>query len=127
MVRLDRPDVAYVDADGKFFTSPAVGRRAAINTPGGGASDGTRVPDLIAGVEPYLRRELELLNPATFAIPAPGSFGNLRRGQLRGPGSFEVDFALTRVLINKEEICNDNKVSGELKIEVFQTRSEHVS
>lgn len=117
VVRLERPDVVYVDAAGNFFSSPAVGRQAVINTPGGGATGGARVPDLIPGVDPYLRQGLELLNPEAFAIPAPGQFGNLKRGQLRGPGNFQVDLALTRILFNESALFNEHGVAAELKIE----------
>jgi len=118
VVRLDRPDVVYVDAAGNVFGSPAAGRQAVINTPGGGASGGARVPDLVPGVDPYLRRDLQLLNPEAFAVPAPGRFGNLGRGELRGPGSVSVDLALTRVLFNATELRDKYGVSADLKIEI---------
>lgn len=102
LIRLSRPDVVYVDASGNVFTQPGPGLRAAINTPGGGATGGARVPDLLPGINPYLRKDLELLNPAAFAIPRPGSFGNLKRGALRGPSSYQVDVALQRRLFNHE-------------------------
>lgn len=116
IVRLDRPDVVYVDGAGNFFASPAVGRRAVINTPGGGASGGSRVPDLLSGVNPYLRNGLEMLNPAAFAIPAPGTFGNLRRGALRGPGSFKVDLAVTRHFLDLRET---HGITADFKVEFF--------
>ena len=117
IVRLDRPDVVYIDGSGNVFGVPAAGRRAEINTPGGGATGAARVPDLIQGVNPFLRQGLMLLNPAAFAIPEPGQFGNLKRGQLRGPRSFQVDLAVTRVLFNETKLVDENGVSGELKIE----------
>jgi hypothetical protein len=110
VIRIDRPDVVYVDASGSVFSSPAVGRQAIINTPGGGATGSTRVPDLLAGVNPYLRNDLELLNPAAFAIPQPGKFGNLKRGQLHGPGSVQLDLSLTRYLFDKEHVVGDFRV-----------------
>lgn len=116
-MRLDRPDVVYIDAGGNVFSVPAVGRHAVIKTPGGGATGGARVPDLVPGGNPYLRQDLMLLNPAAFAIPPPGRFGNLKRGQLRGPGSWQVDLAVTRVLFNNPKLVNDHGVSAELKIE----------
>lgn len=119
IVRLDRADVVYVDATGQIFTTPGVGRQAIINTPGGGASGGTRVPDLIPGASPILRDGLQLLDPRAFAVPAPGQFGNLRRGQVRGPGSFQVDLAVTRVLFFKPEVGNGKqRVGADLKIEL---------
>ncbi|MEO8434289.1 MAG: carboxypeptidase-like regulatory domain-containing protein [Pyrinomonadaceae bacterium] len=119
IIRLDRPDIVYVDASGNVFISPAAGRRAVINTPGGGATGGARTPDLIAGANPFLSQGLQLLDPAAFAIPQPGRFGNLRRGELRGRGSFQVDLGLTRVLFNKPKLRNDQSMSGELKIDFF--------
>jgi hypothetical protein len=64
-------------------------------------------------VNPYLRNGLEFLNPAAFAIPQPGVFGNLKRGQLRGPGSVQLDLSVTRYLFDKE------RVVGDLRIDVF--------
>jgi hypothetical protein len=96
-----------------------VGRQAIINTPGGGASGGTRVPNLIPGANPILRDGLQFLDPRAFAVPAPGEFGNLRRGQVRGPGSFQVDLTFTRVLFYKTEAGKGKNIVGaDLKIEV---------
>ncbi|MBI3651665.1 MAG: TonB-dependent receptor [Acidobacteria bacterium] len=100
-IRVVRPDVVYVDATGKVFSSPAAGRTAILNTPGGGASRNVRRPDLIPGVNPYLDKDRAFLNPAAFAIPQPGTYGNLTRNALRGPGFTQFDmifnkkFALT--------------------------------
>jgi hypothetical protein len=116
IVRIDRPDVVYVDESGNVFAKPAAGRRAVINTPGGGATGGARVPDLLPGVNPYIRNGLELLNPAAFAIPKPGQFGNLRRGELRGPRSFQLDLALSRQVLDAEKTRN---ISAEFKVEIF--------
>jgi hypothetical protein len=113
VVRIDRPDIVYVDGSGSVFSSPAVGRHAVINTPAGGGTGGTRVPDLIPGVNPYLRSGLELLNPQAFAIPAPGSFGNLRRGQLRGRSSVQFDLSVTRYLFRRESVM------GEFRVDFF--------
>ncbi len=78
-------------------TSPLpAGFIAVVNTPGGGASRNVRRPDLIAGVNPYLNNDRNLLNPAAFAIPAPGTFGNLRRNALRGPNFRQFDLILNK-------------------------------
>ncbi len=90
-VLVTRPDVAYVDASGAVFGAPAAGRTAVINTPGGGASRNTRRPNLVPGVDPYLKNGLQWLNPAAFSIPAPGQFGNLKRGDIRGPSIRQLD------------------------------------
>jgi hypothetical protein len=96
-IRVTRPDVVYVDAAGNVFSTPAAGRTAVINTPGGGASRGVRRPDLIPGVDPFLHiGGTSYLNPAAFAIPAPGAFGNLQRGQLRGPNFTQVDLIFNK-------------------------------
>jgi hypothetical protein len=72
------------------------GFTAVVNTPRGGASRNVRRPDLIAGVNPYLNNDRSLLNPAAFAIPAPGTFGNLPRNALRGPNFRQFDLVLTK-------------------------------
>ena len=115
IVRINRPDIVYKDSLGNIFSTPAVGRTALINTPGGGETGGARVPDLLPGVNPYLRNGLELLNPAAFAIPAPGTFGNLRRGALRGPAIVQFDLGLRRNLFRSEK----QKVSGEFQADFY--------
>lgn len=69
---------------------------AVVNTPGGGASRNVRRPDLIPGVDPYLGNDRNILNPAAFAAPQPGSFGDLARNSLRGPSFKQVDFILNK-------------------------------
>ncbi|HEY0319568.1 MAG TPA: TonB-dependent receptor [Pyrinomonadaceae bacterium] len=110
---ITRPDIVYIDATGNIFSTPAPGRQAVLNTPGGGASIGVRRPDLIPGVNPYLRNGLSYLNPKAFAIPAPGTFGNLRRGELRGPGLKAID-----LVIRKQFFKGDNVPAAEFRFEV---------
>ena len=111
-VLVTRPDVAYVDAAGSVFGAPAAGRTAVINTPGGGASRSTRRPNLVPGVDPYLKNGLQWLNPAAFSIPAPGTFGNLKRGDIRGPSFRQLDMvAIKRVHMGKSMV--------DLRLEVF--------
>ncbi len=69
---------------------------AVINSPGGGSSRQTRRPNLIAGVNPYLGNDRNFLNPAAFAAPAAGTFGNLPRNALVGPKFFQADLILNR-------------------------------
>jgi hypothetical protein len=95
-MRVTRPDVIYVDAAGKAFSSPAAGRNAVINTPGGGSSRNVRRPDLVPGVDPYLDADRAFLNPAAFAIPKPGVYGNLVRNQLHGPNFRQMDLMLNK-------------------------------
>jgi hypothetical protein len=90
-VQIVRPDFVYVDASGNVFTGPAAGRTAVINTPRGGSSRNVRRPDLLAGVNPFLDQDRTFLNPAAFATPKPGAFGNLTRNELHGPNFRQFD------------------------------------
>ena len=65
------------------------------NIPGGN-SRGTQRPDLIPGVNPYLKDGVRWLNPAAFAAPQPGTFGNLPRNYLRGPSFAQVDLMVSK-------------------------------
>jgi hypothetical protein len=65
------------------------------NIPGGN-SRGTQRPDLIPGVDPYLRNGVRWLNPAAFTTPQPGTFGNLPRNFLRGPGFWQADLMVSK-------------------------------
>ena len=67
-----------------------------VNTPGGGASRNVRRPNLIAGSNPYLNNDRNLINPAAFATPLPGQFGDLARNALRGPGFTQFDLVLNK-------------------------------
>lgn len=70
-----------------------------VNTPGGNASRNTRRPNLIAGVDPFLTIDgtnLRYLNPAAFAMPAPGTYGNLERNALKGPTFHQFDLTLQK-------------------------------
>ena len=86
---------------------------AVANVPGGGASRNVRRPDLIPGVSPYLNNDRNLLNPAAFAIPAPGTFGNLSRNALRGPNFWQSD------LIFNKRIPITETVRLEFRTEIF--------
>jgi len=96
-VRITRPDVVYVDAAGAVFNNPAAGRTAVINTPGGGNSRNVRRPDLVPGVNPFIESGgVVFLNPAAFATPAPGTFGDLERGSLHGPAFRQIDLVVAK-------------------------------
>lgn len=86
---------------------------AVVNTPGGGASRNVRRPDLIAGISPYLNNDRNILNPAAFATPAPGTFGNVPRNFLRGPNFRQVD------LIFNKRIRLTEKTNVEFRTEIF--------
>jgi hypothetical protein len=113
-VLITRPDVVYVDGSGAIFTNPAAGRTAVINTPGGGASRNVRRPDLIPGVDPFLENGgLLFLNPAAFAAPQPGTFGNLERNSLHGPNFSQLD------LVTAKHFAFGGGRNVEFRIEVF--------
>jgi hypothetical protein len=86
---------------------------AVQNAPGGGSSRQTRRPNLISGADPYLNNDRNFLNPAAFTVPAPGTFGDLPRNALRGPGFVQTDLiVLKRVRLNE-------RMNVELRAEFF--------
>ena len=102
-VNITRPDVVYRDNNtGAIYTSPVVTNgvvqtTAVINVPGGGNSRNVRRPDYICCVDPYVKTSTGFfINPAAFAIPAPGTFGNLARNALKGPTLAQLDLTLDK-------------------------------
>ena len=101
-VRITRPDVVYQDTrNGTIVNAPILVNGApvtvpVITVPGGGNSRDVRFPDAVAGVDPYLSTgdRRFVLNPAAFSTPRPGTFGNLGRGALHGPGLSQFDITL---------------------------------
>ena len=91
-VRVTRPDVVYRDTrNNAFVANPIVVSGTpvtvpAINVPGGGNFRNFRRADYVGG-DPFLHTgdKRFFLNPAAFAIPAPGFIGNLGRNVLHGP------------------------------------------
>jgi hypothetical protein len=53
-------------------------------------------------------------NPAAFALPAPGNFGNTARNQFYGPGFASVDFSVFKTTPIVKE-----KVSAQFRVEIF--------
>lgn len=55
-------------------------------------------PNLVAGVPVYAANQSidHWFNPAAFAVPAKGTWGNLGRNAARGPGLWELDTALEK-------------------------------
>jgi outer membrane receptor protein involved in Fe transport len=112
-VLITRNDIVYVDAAGTVFNNPAVGRTPVVNTPRGGSSRNVRRPNVVPGVDPYIKDGgLVFLNPAAFSTPAPGEFGNLERNSIKGPSFRQVDL----VVAKKIAIGGPNI---ELRAEVF--------
>ena len=83
------------------------------NIPGGN-SRGTQRPDLVPGVDPYLNSGgVRWLNPAAFATPQPGTFGNLPRNFLRGPSFAQADMVLSK------DLRLGSSQALQLRLEVF--------
>ena len=118
-VLITRPDVAYQGVAGsayagQTFASPVLNAGcpaftyngnlygpglctvAVQNVPGGGNTRNIRRPNVVSGVNPYLRNGLQFLNPAAFTTPAPGTFGNSRRNNLSGPNLAQLDITLAK-------------------------------
>lgn len=90
------------------------GFTAVVNTPGGGSSRNVRRPDLVAGVNPYLVGADRLtINPAAFTTPAPGTFGNVPRNLLTGPGFQQFD------LVFNKKIRFGESTNLEFRTEIF--------
>lgn len=88
--------VANLPTFGASFPSLPEGFVAVVNTPGGGNSRNIRRPNLIAGVNPYLNNDRNFINPAAFAIPDAGTFGNFPRNELSGPIFRQVDLTFAK-------------------------------
>jgi hypothetical protein len=69
---------------------------AVVNTPAGGSSRNVRRPDFVTGVNPYLTADRLILNPAAFATPQPGTFGNVPRNALSGPNFRQFDLVFDK-------------------------------
>lgn len=96
-VLITRPDIVFVNSAGQVFNNAGVGLTPVVNVPGGGASRSTRRPDLVPGVDPFVTDGgLIFLNPAAFATPAPGTFGNLERNSIHGPWFRQVDLVVSK-------------------------------
>jgi len=65
-------------------------------------------PNLVPGISPYTTNWgpglPQYLNPAAFVRNAPGTYGNLGRDVLRGPGQLQFDASLSRIFGIHESI-----------------------
>jgi len=68
-----------------------------VNTFGNGNLTNQR-PNAVVGVNPYAANKSVngWINPAAFSLPAAGTFGNLGRNTMYGPGFTNVDFSLLK-------------------------------
>jgi hypothetical protein len=88
--------------------------RLASDVPGGNTT--SQRPNLVPGVPltpPGGSTPAEWLNPAAFAVPAPGTFGDAPRNVARGPGLWQADAGLTR------QISVTERVRIDLRAEAF--------
>jgi hypothetical protein len=79
---------------------------AIANVGGGGSFRNARRPDVVPGVDPFLNNgdRRYILNPAAFTIPAPGTYGNMGRWALHGPGLSQFDLTLhKRIAIGEKQ------------------------
>ncbi len=115
-IRITRPDLVYRDTrNGNIVNAPivlgdgTVATVPVINVPGGGNSRDVRFPDVVAGVNPFLTGvdKRLLINPAAFSTPAPGTFGNLGRGALHGPGLSQFDLTLHKKFSITERLISE--------------------
>jgi hypothetical protein len=119
-VEIVRPTIVYQNTATGVITSKPVVTNGVIqtvplvNVPGGGQSRNVAQPDLVAGVDPYIHNNGWLyLNPAAFAMPQPGTYGNLARNALRGPSISQWDLTLSK------KFAVNEKMSFELRAECF--------
>lgn len=62
---------------------------------------GSQRPDLVPGVSlipPGGRKPNDWINPAAFAMPAPGTYGDAGRNLVRAPGLWQMDAALSKTV-----------------------------
>lgn len=102
-VEIVRPAVVYRNTTTGVITSKPVVVNGVVqtvplvNVPGGGQSRNVARPDLVPGVDPYIHGQgWQYLNPAAFAMPQPGTYGNLGRNALRGPSISQLDLTLSK-------------------------------
>ncbi len=119
-VRVTRPDIVYLDQrNHTYVTAPIVVNGAPVtvpvmNVPGGGNFRNFRRPDYVGG-DPFLHTgdKRFFLNPAAFAIPAPGRIGNLGRNVLHGPVLSQFD------LTAQKQFPLSEKLKLEFRAEIY--------
>ena len=76
------------------------------SVPGGYAVPGSERPDYLssAAAIPLDQNVNSWINPAAFVVPAKGTFGNLGRNAISGPGLWQADLALAKRISLTERI-----------------------
>ena len=80
--------------------------RSNASVPGGYSVPGSERPNLYPGVPvtPAIQTVDDWINAAAFYTPASGTFGNLGRNALSGPGLWQVDVGLAKAVAFTEQI-----------------------
>jgi len=112
---LSQPGIWRRIAGSWELTSTAVARtgfpvnvtvdRSSSAVPDGNTTD--QRPNLVPGVSltpPGGSTIAEWINPAAFAVPAPGTFGNAPRDVARGPGTWQMDVGAGRHISLTERV-----------------------
>jgi hypothetical protein len=87
--------------------------RSASAVPDGNTTD--QRPNLVPGVSlipPGDPTVSEWINPAAFAVPAAGTFGDAPRDVARGPGTWQIDVSLERRIALTERLGLDFRVEA---------------
>ena len=99
-----------------FTTGSPVSILAGTNV--SGTSEGKDRADVVA--DPFANvpvltntRAVQYFNPAAFAKPAAGTFGNVGRDSLYGPGFGSVDFSVFK------KIPITERIAGQFRVEIF--------
>jgi Carboxypeptidase regulatory-like domain len=89
--------------------------RSNAAVPGGYSVSGSERPDVYSNVPivPALQTARSWINAAAFYAPANGTFGNLGRNALSGPGLWQVDAALAK------KIAFTERLGVQFRAEVF--------
>ncbi|MGD0580684.1 MAG: hypothetical protein ABSC08_17370, partial [Bryobacteraceae bacterium] len=70
---------------------------------GGSSSDQGQRPNLVSGQPLITGNPQQYFNPLAFSLPAAGTYGNLGRNVLRGPGLVILNLALDRTFWKREK------------------------
>ena len=81
---------------GQIFTVTS-GVDAALN------GEGLQRPNLVGNPYPANQSVTNWLTPSAFALPAPGTVGNLGNNNILGPGIFQFDMAVSRMFPIREK------------------------
>ena len=80
--------------------------RSAASVPGGYSVAGSERPNLYPGIPviPAIQTVNDWINAAAFYPPASGTFGNLGRNALSGPGLWQVNVGLAKAVAFTEQV-----------------------